>query len=69
MIKKLSMKLAATLIPLTISTIWVFIIMVKVLLGQIGDQELWRVSCSIAGFVVIIGFDLWLAYAIGKKYY
>ncbi len=54
-------------ISMAILTIIAFILMVKVLTGQIGYCETWRIVSSIVGFLGFLGFNFLYVYHLGKK--
>jgi len=52
---------------MAILTIIAFILMIKVLTGQIGYCETWRIVSSIIGFLGLLGFNFFFVYHLGKK--
>ncbi len=52
---------------MTIVTVIVFTLMIKILTGQIGHCETWRIVASITGFVGILIIDFVLVYHLGRN--
>ena len=57
----------AIFFPLILMTILSFIVMINVLMGRIGHYEPWRILSSVAGFMLILGFSVFVAMIQCKK--